>query len=84
MDNAFKKMMDDEMKRAASKVALEDIRSNIETIANASEGVALLLKSFYDGFIKAGFDPMQAMYLTAQTGNTILTVSMVAPPPKQP
>jgi len=83
MDN-FKKYMNDEMKRAAAKVTLEEIKANLDTYTSASEGIALLLKSYYDGFIKAGFDSMQAMYLTANMGNTMLTVAMITPEQKPP
>jgi len=78
MDNNFKKMMEDEMNRAAAKVTLDEIKANLDTYTSASEGVALLMKSYYDGFVKAGFDPMQAMYLTAQMGSTMMTLAMIS------
>jgi len=75
MDDNFKKMMNDEMKRASCKVTLEDIKANIDIYTATSESLALLLKAYYDGFVKAGFDSMQAMYLTAQVANTMVMMS---------
>lgn len=76
-DNNFKKMMEDELKRAVAKVTLDELKGNLENMAMASEAIALIMKTYYDGFIKAGFDPMQAMYLTSNMGSTMLGVSMI-------
>jgi len=80
MDNdAFKKMMDDELKRVAAKVTLDEIKANIDTYTNVSEGCAVILKAWYDGMIKEGFDATQAMYLVGVIGSTMISVSLIAP-----
>jgi len=61
------------------------LSKNIDTYCAASEGCALILKSWYDGFIKAGFDTTQAMYLTGVMGANMIAISMAMPkeePPK--
>jgi len=74
----FKKMMDNELKRISAKVGLDELKANLDTYVMASESLALLLKAYYDGFIKAGFDTLQAMYLTAQMASITMGMSMMA------
>ena len=75
MDEKFKKMMDEELKRAACKSSLDEIKENIGNMAMAGEAMALLMKAYYDGFIKAGFDTTQAMYLTSNMGGTLVMLA---------
>ena len=76
----FQKAMENEMKRVAAKVTLDEMKEQLQTYAMASEGMALIMKSYYDGFIKAGFDSMQAMYLTSNMGSIMLSMAMMSPP----
>jgi len=78
MDNNFKKMMDEELKRAACKVSLEEIKANIDQMTMAGEAIAIVMKTYYDGFIKAGFDTTQAMYLTSNMGSTVIALAMTS------
>lgn len=80
----FRKMMEDEMARAAAKVTLDDVKKNIDVYCAASEGCALVLKSWYDGFVKAGFDTTQAMYLTGVMSTTLVAMAMAHPPEQPP
>jgi hypothetical protein len=70
-DFDFKKAMENELHKAAAKVSLEKMKENLQAYAMASEGLALVMKTWYDGFVKAGFDSMQSMYLTSNMGSTM-------------
>ena len=76
----FQKAMENEMKRAAAKITLEEMKEQLEAMSYASEGMALMMKSYYDGFVKAGFDSMQAMYLTSNMGTAMISMAMMSPP----
>lgn len=76
-DFDFKRAMENELNRAAAKVSLDEMKEQLQAYACASEGLALVMKTWYDGFVKAGFDSTQAMYLTSNMGSTMFMAAMV-------
>jgi len=78
IDDKFRKAMQDELKRASCKVSLDDMKANLDMYVMASESLALYLKTFYDGFVKAGFDSVQSMYLTGQIASTLVGLQMMS------